>query len=73
MLTSLDACRHCRLTLREDPRDPFTFPMHAQRYNAVAGWHAWTPPTQQQILARMRARREVELAARAGRRPRVLP
>lgn len=73
MLTRMNACRYCRLTLREDPLDPRRFPMHGQRRTDNVGWHGWTPPTQQQILARMHARREAELAARAARRDRVLP
>jgi len=31
---------------------------HLQRWTKVAGWHQWTPPTQAQIKARMRDRRE---------------
>ncbi|MFD0659726.1 hypothetical protein [Thermocatellispora tengchongensis] len=30
---------------------------HFQRWTSKAGWHGWTPPTQQQIKQRMKARR----------------
>lgn len=43
-------CRHCGL----DQRD------HMQRWTTEAGWHTWTPPTDEQIKARMRARRPKE-------------
>jgi hypothetical protein len=41
------ACRYCGIGHRE----------HAQRWTTEAGWHQWTPPTQQQIKDRMLARR----------------
>jgi hypothetical protein len=41
-------CRHCGITRRE----------HARRWSPGPGWHAWTPPTQDQIKARMHARRQ---------------
>ncbi|MEU9947046.1 hypothetical protein [Streptomyces sp. NPDC047939] len=44
---SPNACRHCGLDLRE----------HMQRWKTGVGWHKWTPPTQDQIKTRMRARR----------------
>jgi hypothetical protein len=44
-------CHHCGLDSRE----------HAQRWKPPVGWHKWTQPTQDQIKARMLARR----AARA--------
>lgn len=47
MTTTPNGCRHCGIDHRE----------HAQRWTDAAGWHQWTPPTQQQIKARMRARR----------------
>ncbi|MEU4080381.1 hypothetical protein [Streptomyces venezuelae] len=54
MTTTPNGCRHCGIDHHE----------HAQRWTEAAKWHQWTPPTQQQIKARMRARR-----ARTGRRP----
>ncbi|WP_214317075.1 hypothetical protein [Nonomuraea sediminis] len=30
---------------------------HFQRWTRLAGWHGWTPPTQDQIKERMKARR----------------
>lgn len=50
-LTEPSACGHCGI-----PRRP-----HAQRWTAAAGWHAWQPPTDAQILARMRARRTARI------------
>lgn len=46
------ACRHCHLTERT----------HGRQYTAAAGWHPWTPPTDQQRLNRMRARRNARKA-----------
>ncbi|MEU5596851.1 hypothetical protein [Streptomyces sp. NPDC020298] len=40
-------CRHCGVDQRE----------HAWRWKPPVGWHQWTPATQEQIKARMRARR----------------
>ncbi|MFC8447587.1 hypothetical protein [Kitasatospora sp. NPDC057223] len=40
-------CRHCGISK----------PEHMQRWKSGVGWHAWEPPTQAQILARMKARR----------------
>lgn len=51
-MTATTACRHCPHSERE----------HMQRWTTAAGWHQWTPPTDQQRLARMLARR----AARKG-------
>ncbi|GGP55522.1 hypothetical protein [Streptomyces abikoensis] len=48
------ACRHCDISERG----------HAQRWTPDAGSHAWTPPSDKQIVARMLARR----AAREGER-----
>ncbi|WP_328973531.1 hypothetical protein [Streptomyces sp. NBC_00239] len=45
-ITEPSACQHCGITRRE----------HMQRWTTSAGWHQWTPPTTQQIKARMRAR-----------------
>ncbi|MEW1760408.1 hypothetical protein AB0393_28340 [Streptomyces cyaneofuscatus] len=45
-ITEPSACRHCGVPRRE----------HMQRWTTRAGWHRWTPPTQQQIKARMKAR-----------------
>ncbi|MFG3244145.1 hypothetical protein [Streptomyces sp. NPDC048157] len=46
-ISSPNSCRHCGLDERE----------HMQRWKPTASWHTWTPPTQDKILARMRARR----------------
>ncbi|MFJ4700561.1 hypothetical protein ACIP5N_21720 [Streptomyces sp. NPDC088768] len=54
MTTTPNSCRRCGIDHRE----------HAQRWTAAAKRHQRTPPTQQQIKARRRARR-----ARTGRRP----
>jgi hypothetical protein len=40
-------CRHCGVEQRD----------HFQRWTPEAGWHGYTPPTQQQIKDRMNARR----------------
>jgi len=40
-------CTHCGLEQRD----------HGQRWTTAAGWHRYTPPTQQQIKDRMNARR----------------
>ncbi|MEU0098241.1 hypothetical protein [Streptomyces sp. NPDC006267] len=42
-----NGCQHCGVVERE----------HMQRWKPPAGWHKWTAPTQDQIKARMRARR----------------
>lgn len=42
-----NACQHCGVDEAE----------HMQRWKPPVGWHQWTPPTQQQIKARMHARR----------------
>lgn len=39
---------------------------HCQRWSADAGWHRYEPPADWQILARMRARRVLELAESTG-------
>lgn len=36
---------------------------HMQRYKPPVGWHKWAAPTQEQILARMLARRTARLTA----------
>lgn len=51
------ACGVCAINERE----------HAQRWRPPVGWHQWQHPTQQQIKARMLARRAHRLAERAGR------
>lgn len=43
-----NACRHCPLEQRE----------HGRQWTAEVGWHAWEPPTQAQIKARIQARRQ---------------
>lgn len=45
--TDTAACRHC----------PFGKHEHMQRWTNAVGWHQWTQPTQEQIKARMLARR----------------
>lgn len=40
-------CRACGLSERG----------HGQRWTRTVGWHKWLPPTQDQIKARMIARR----------------
>lgn len=47
MTTNPAACRHCP----HEKRD------HMQRWTTGVGWHQWTQPTQEQIKARMLARR----------------
>lgn len=42
-----NACRECGIDKRG----------HGRQYTEAAGWHAWTPPIQEQIKARMLARR----------------
>lgn len=51
--TPLDGCRYCGLPERGSRK---RYP-HAQRWTTEAGWHVWTPPTQDQIKQRMKARR----------------
>jgi hypothetical protein len=46
------SCRHCGIARRE----------HAQRWTTRAGWHQWTPPTEQQIKDRMLAWRRARTA-----------
>ncbi|MFI0914177.1 hypothetical protein [Streptomyces abikoensis] len=55
MTTSPNACRHCGIERRDHAL--------AQRWKEPVGWHQWAPPTQEQIKARM-------LARRAERKPR---
>ncbi|MEV0379766.1 hypothetical protein [Nonomuraea sp. NPDC050643] len=43
-------CRWCGLAQRG----------HCQRWTRAAGWHGWTPPTQDQIKQRMKARRTLQ-------------
>jgi hypothetical protein len=50
-MTEPNGCRHCGLPKRS----------HYQQWKPPVGWHAWSTPTDSQILARMTARR----AARA--------
>lgn len=55
MLTP-SGCQHCGVE-RHD---------HFQRWTTEARWHKWTPPTQEQILARMKARRAARLAPKVA-------
>lgn len=41
-------CQHCGTPKRD----------HMQRWTKSTGWHRYTPPTQEQIKARMLARRD---------------
>lgn len=47
-VTEPSACAWCGIRQQD----------HFRRWHAEAGWHGWTPPTQDQIKARMLARRE---------------
>lgn len=47
-----NACRYC-----DTPRG-----LHGQSYAEEVDWHFWAPPTDTQILARMRARRAARKA-----------
>jgi hypothetical protein len=49
-------CAHCGITKRG----------HGRRWTTGVGYHAWTAPSEGQIAERMKARRTVRLAARAG-------
>jgi len=49
-------CTHCGITKRG----------HGRRWTLGVGYHAWTAPSEGQIAERMKARRTVRLAARAG-------
>jgi hypothetical protein len=49
-------CTHCGIAKRG----------HARRWTTGVGMHAWEAPSQGQIAERMKARRTVRLAARAG-------
>mgnify|MGYP001565506917 CR=1 FL=1 len=42
---------------------------HGRQYADAVGWHAWEQPSQEQILARMKARRLQLAVARAGALP----
>lgn len=42
---------------------------HGRQYADAAGWHGWEQPSQEQILARMKARRLQLAVARAGALP----
>lgn len=50
MVAQPNGCRYCGLAQRD----------HFQRWARSAGWHCWTPPTQDQIKQRMKARRTVQ-------------
>lgn len=45
--TTPNGCQHCGIPARQ----------HAQQWKPPVGWHKWEPPTDAQILARMKARR----------------
>jgi hypothetical protein len=49
-------CTHCGITKRG----------HGRRWTTGVGYHAWTAPPEGQVAERMKARRTVRLAARAG-------
>jgi hypothetical protein len=49
-------CTHCGITKRG----------HGRRWTLGVGYHAWAAPSEGQIAERMKARRTVRLAARAG-------
>lgn len=42
---------------------------HARQYADAAGWHTWAQPSQEQMLARMKARRLQLAVAKAGALP----
>ncbi|MFF2612294.1 hypothetical protein [Kitasatospora sp. NPDC058046] len=46
MTAPAGACRHCPLLERG----------HARQWTEAAGWHPWTPPAEQQLRDRARAR-----------------
>ncbi|MEV4472843.1 hypothetical protein [Nonomuraea sp. NPDC049504] len=48
-----NGCRYCGLPQRGSRTQ---FP-HGSRWTSSTGWHVWTPPTQDQIKQRMKARR----------------
>lgn len=52
----VNGCRYCGIPYR---------PMHAQRWTDGVGWHGWTAPTQEQIKARMIARRVTRIMKEA--------
>ena len=53
-----NSCRFCGLPQRG----------HARRWKPPAGWHKWQPPTNEQIKARMHARRAAAQAAEGSGR-----
>lgn len=53
------ACTWCSIARRE----------HGRQYADAVGWHEWEQPPQEQILARMKARRLQLAVARAGALP----
>jgi hypothetical protein len=52
LMSEPSACRHCGVSRRE----------HFRRWTAEASWHKWVQPTQEQIKARMQARRAERMA-----------
>lgn len=46
-MTTPSGCAHCGVEKRD----------HARRWTVDAGWHGYTPPSQEQIKTRMKARR----------------
>lgn len=57
MASPVNGCQHCGVPDREP---------HGQRWTEAAGWHGWTAPTQEQIKARMIARRADRIMTKQG-------
>lgn len=55
----VDGCRHCGVPAHS---------LHVQRWTEAVGWHGWTQPTQEQIKARMLARRANRIMRKAEAR-----
>jgi hypothetical protein len=53
VIVNPSGCRYCGINARE----------HARRWKPLVGWHKWAQPTQEQIKARMLARRAAQSAA----------
>jgi hypothetical protein len=63
-VTPVNGCRHCGVPERSTPDNPR---YHAQQWTEGVGWHGWTQPTQDQIKARMLARRADRIMRRTLR------